>query len=161
MAERKSKHPHLAFEVFTVLVQTVIWVLFCIYDYFIDEQHAKLGLDNEISQILWTIIILLPILTYHFLNKKYFTSEKIIRYDLFQIGFWMLAALAVSVAIYSAVKNDAWLIKQSPTILQNGIEYLIIPGLNAFCALLLVLFKLIPDIFRHLRGSKDNDTTEG
>lgn len=160
MAERKSKHPHLAFEVFTVSVQTVIWVLFCIYDYFIDEQHAKLGLDTEISQILWTIIILLPILSYHFLNKKYFTSDKIIQYDLFQIGFWLLAALAVSVAIYSAVKNDTWIIKQSPTILQNGIEYLIIPGLNAFCAFLLVICKLIPDIFRHLRGQKDNDTEE-
>lgn len=160
MAEKKKKHPHLAFEVFTVSVQTVIWILFCIYDYFIDEGHAKLGLDTEISQILWTIIILLPILTYHFLNKKYFTSEKIVSYDLFQIGFWMLAAVAVSVAIYTAVQNDTWIIEQSTSILQNGIEYLIVPALNAFCAFLLVIFKLIPDIYRYARGKKDNDSTE-
>lgn len=146
----KSKHPFLYFGIFSAAAQVVIWVLFCLYDYGIDEEHwvdDNFGLDFRtlIIKVL-AVILLVPIISFICLRKR-FSSDRPIKNSALQILFWCVTAVAVSLPVFILQDMDKWIIKQSDRsdgawLDLNGIEYFVPPIIQAVCAGLLVI-KLI------------------
>lgn len=73
----KTKRPYLFFGIYTVIIQAVMWIMFCLYDYGIDEGHWEFISDIGFSGHLEFLIVPVPIVTYIILNKRYFSAESL------------------------------------------------------------------------------------
>lgn len=136
------------FGIFSVVIQAVIWVLFCLYDYGIDEEHwvdDNFGLDFcTLLIIVSAVILLVPTVTFLCLRKRLFSSDRPIKNTGVQILFWCVTAVAVSLPVFILQDMDKWIIEQSDRsdgvwLDLNGIEYFVPLLIQAVCAGLLVI----------------------
>lgn len=159
----KSKHPFLYFGIFSVAVQAVMWVLFCLYDYGIDERHwvsssFNYTLEDVIAYAVLIIILLLPIVSYFLLSKKKFSSGKPIKDTLIQIPCWCAIAFAISYPIFQMVNYDKWIIAQKAggsggVISLNGLEYLALPFIEGIFAVVLLLRLIVVAVKGKIRSN--------
>lgn len=160
----KKKKPILNFTVFAFAVQVVMWVLFCLYDYGIDEGHwtpkyFSYSAEDVIAYVLMFIILIFPIALYFF-NRRRFSSGVPIKDAAIQIPCWCAAAFAISFPIVHMVNNHKWIIAQETgggggMINLNGLEYIAIPMINiGFALLLLVKLAVVAAIEVHSRRAK-------
>lgn len=151
----ESKRPYVFFGIYTVIIQIVMWIMFCLYDYGIDEMHWETLADLEFSEYLPFLILPVPIVSYIILNKKFFSDGSPIKETVFQIICWAAVSAAISYPIVHSVNYGTWIIDQDAysggLIDMDGLEYLLMPIFEVMLAAAL-LIKLIVHIALHMRN---------
>lgn len=146
----KDKNPYLFFGIYTVIIQAVMWAMFSLLDYGIDEGHWAALSDLENNDFFMFLIAPIPIVSYLMLNKKYFSNGNPIRETLFQLICWFMISILMSAPIHLCISHGTWIVEQKGLNTMNGLEYVLV-NIYELILTALLMVKLIVHTVIHFQ----------
>lgn len=119
------KKIYLKFTIAAVVMQLLLWAVFCLYDYEIDEGRIRIHyiLRYIVDFLLLFALPAVPAVLY-LKNEKLFSTGERIKDTAIHCIIWTAVSALISLPLWDAVNYDHWFIHQR-RIMFNGMEYLI------------------------------------
>ena len=119
------KKIYLRSTIAAVVMQLILWAVFCLYDYGIDEVRIRIHyiLRYIVDFLVLFALPAVPAVLY-LKNEKLFSTGERIKDMAIHCIIWTAVSAVISLPLWDAVNYDHWFIHQR-NIMFNGMEYLI------------------------------------